>query len=334
MSAPIPVVVCDDSPLARKQIIRALQSWNLEITQASHGLEALEAVRAGKGTLLFLDLNMPVMDGYQTLERIRSQDLPCLVIVISGDVQEEARERVMALGAIGFIRKPIETAVLHDALASYGLLEELEASGENAPKPEAVFDQALQLQDYYQELSNIAMGRAAERLAKLQGAFLELPVPRVRLIEAEGLATLLERIRIESHTTDTLCQGFLGSGIAGEAILTFDHNSLDDMSRLMQIEEEVTPSLRREMLMDVANILISAYLVSLGDQLDIHFSQSPPVILGTHYQLPPASDLKKGQHVLSIEIGYRLEGYEISCSLIILFTEDSLHALNERTRYL
>ncbi|WP_432698526.1 response regulator [Marinobacterium sp. YM272] len=335
MSAPIPVVICDDSPLARKQMIRALSPWNLDITQVSHGLEALEAVRAGKGHLLFLDLNMPIMDGYQCLERIRSQDLPGLVVVVSGDIQEEARKRVMALGAIGFIRKPINTQNLHDALAAYGILNELEELPEETEtRPANLSGETLALQDYYQELSNVAMGQAAEKLARLQGAFIEIPVPRVRLIDGEEIAEMLDDLRIDSRRTETLCQGFLGPGIAGEAILTFDRHSLEDMSRLMQVNEEPTPSLRREMLMSVANVLISAYLVSLGDQLDVRFSQSPPVILGTHYHMPSAAHLKEVRTSLSIEVGYRLEGYDISSKLLLLFTEDSLQTLNERTRYL
>lgn len=160
MSSPIPIVICDDSGLARKQMARALAQWNVDITEASHGLEALEAIRAGKGHLLFLDLNMPILDGYQVLERIRQQDLQSLVIVVSGDVQSEARERVLALGAIGFISKPIDADALTQALADYGLGDILEARpADDDPAQPEPHTSALNLMDYYQELSNVAMGR-------------------------------------------------------------------------------------------------------------------------------------------------------------------------------
>ncbi len=336
MSTPIPIVICDDSGLARKQMARALAEWNVEITEAAHGLEALEAVRAGKGHLLFLDLNMPIMDGYQVLERIRQQDLQTLVIVVSGDVQSEARERVLALGALGFIAKPIDADSLRQALSDYGLSHELEPRAiptDNA-SPEVHAAAALSLKDYYQELSNVAMGRAAELLARLLGVFVQLPVPRVRLIEAEEIAALLEQLRIESTSSGTLCQGFLGPGIAGEALLIFDQHSLEDMARLMRIEGEITPPVQREMLMDIANVLISAYLGELGQQLDISFNQGAPVILGQHYRLPDTGILQRWKRTLSIEVGYRIEGYDISCNLLLLFTEDSIPALNERTRFL
>ena len=69
------VIICDDSSFARKQMARALPpDCAGEVSFAADGREALGAIRAGKAELLFLDLNMPVMDGYQVLETIRGED--------------------------------------------------------------------------------------------------------------------------------------------------------------------------------------------------------------------------------------------------------------------
>lgn len=125
MTAPIPVIICDDSVLARKQAAKALSGWNVQITFAEHGLQALEAIRQDLGDILFLDLNMPIMDGYQVLERIRQEDLNTLVIVISGDIQPDARAKVLQLGALEFIKKPIDAKTLSAVLHQYGLLTEL-----------------------------------------------------------------------------------------------------------------------------------------------------------------------------------------------------------------
>ena len=119
----VSVLVVDDSPIARKMLIKALPpDWDIEITQAANGIEALAAYRAGHVDIMFLDLTMPDMDGYQVLETLRKEDLNCLVIVVSADVQEKAQERVLAMGAIAFIRKPITAEGLRDVLKQYGVV--------------------------------------------------------------------------------------------------------------------------------------------------------------------------------------------------------------------
>ena len=103
----IPVLICDDSGFARKQMARALpDNWDVEISYSANGEECIEAIQEGKADVLFLDLNMPVMDGYEVLQKVRSMDLSTMIIVVSGDVQPEAYQRVMAMGAMDFIKKP------------------------------------------------------------------------------------------------------------------------------------------------------------------------------------------------------------------------------------
>lgn len=119
----IPLLICDDSNMARKQVARSLpQGWDVDVTYASNGLEALKAIRQGKGEMVFLDLTMPEMDGFGVLETIREEQLKCVVIVISGDIQPVARERVIQLGALDFIKKPISQEKLVGTLEKFGLL--------------------------------------------------------------------------------------------------------------------------------------------------------------------------------------------------------------------
>lgn len=119
----VSVLVVDDSPMARKMLIRALPAdWDISITQASNGVEALSYYRQGGVDVIFLDLTMPEMDGYQVLEALRREDLNCLVIVVSADIQEAAQARVRAMGAIAFIKKPVDPVHIKRVLKEYGLL--------------------------------------------------------------------------------------------------------------------------------------------------------------------------------------------------------------------
>jgi two-component system chemotaxis response regulator CheY len=123
----LPVLICDDSSFARKQMKRALpDGWDIDLTFATNGVEGVEAIRQGKGEVVFLDLTMPEMDGYGVLEMIRKEDLPAMVIVVSGDIQPDAQERVKKLGAMAFIKKPIDKAKAVQILTEFGILSEVE----------------------------------------------------------------------------------------------------------------------------------------------------------------------------------------------------------------
>jgi len=119
----IPVLICDDSNMARKQVARSLpESWDVDITFAKNGVEGLSAIREGKGEMVFLDLTMPEMDGYGVLEQVHSEGLNAMIIVISGDIQPTAHDRVKSMGAIDFIKKPVNKDKLHSVLNAYGLM--------------------------------------------------------------------------------------------------------------------------------------------------------------------------------------------------------------------
>lgn len=117
------ITIADDSLLSRKNVRKAVPSeLDAIITEATNGVEALAAVNAGHAELLFLDLQMPVMDGFAVLETLQKQNANAIVIVISADIQPLAVERVYKLGAFRFLQKPLDPSQLRSALAEVGLL--------------------------------------------------------------------------------------------------------------------------------------------------------------------------------------------------------------------
>jgi CheY-like chemotaxis protein len=98
------------------------KEWEVDIHFAGDGVEGVQAIREGKGEVVFLDLTMPNMDGYGVLETIRKEDLPAMVIVVSGDIQPDAQDRVRKLGAMAFIKKPIDADKAREVLTEYGIL--------------------------------------------------------------------------------------------------------------------------------------------------------------------------------------------------------------------
>lgn len=120
---PLAVTIADDSMLSRKNVHKALPpDWAARVTEACNGQEALAAVAAGQADVLFLDLTMPVLDGFAVLQQLQQQHSRCVVIVISADIQPKAQALVHQLGAAAFIAKPLQAPSLLQTLGELELL--------------------------------------------------------------------------------------------------------------------------------------------------------------------------------------------------------------------
>lgn len=337
---PLPIIICDDSAMARKQLARALPpDWPVDITYAGNGEEALMALREGKGEVLFLDLTMPVLDGFQTLKAINEENLDTSVIVVSGDIQPDARNRVLGLGALDFVKKPIGSEELAVLLERFGFLDrareaEVKARAVQAAAPARPVNFRVDRYDAYREVVNVAMGRAADLLARLLKVFVVLPVPKVNELEPGELRMALAAMEQGERQT-AVCQGFIGAGIAGEAMLIFNESSIADLARLLGYKGTLDEHASVEIYMDVANVLIGACLRGIAEQIDVTFSVDHPTVLGLHR---PVSEVvaKNGgrwRNTLTFEIPYRIEAYNIDCDLLLLFTEESVAPLQQRVAH-
>lgn len=192
-----------------------------------------------------------------------------------------------------------------------------------------------ELRDCFQELSNVAVGRAANLLAQLLNNFVIMPIPVVNLLERAELSMALSAIS-DAESVSAVCQGFTGSKIAGEALLIFNDASFTDMAELTQFEGEISEQIELELLMDIANILIGACLKGLAEQIDVKFSQGQPNLLGQHINIDEllAKNGASWSRLLTIELPYKLENRNVNCDLLLLFTEDSLAVLRDKVSYM
>ena len=104
-------LVVDDSKISRKWLIEMIPKKiveNAEIIEGCNGEEAIALYEAHKPDVVFLDITMPIVDGFEALERIRTIDNTALVVMISADRQKTTKEKVLSLGASALISKPID----------------------------------------------------------------------------------------------------------------------------------------------------------------------------------------------------------------------------------
>lgn len=326
------VLICDDSGFARKQMARSIpDGWDVEIAFAENGQQAIEKIKDGQGDVMFLDLNMPVMDGYETMQKIRQDDLPCLVIVVSGDVQPQARRKMIDMGALDFIRKPIDNTKLVTLLRQYGIY-----SGEgSATKRESDIDRqpsgGEDKLDAYRELVNVAMGRAGESLAKQLNEFIDLPIPNVNLIETNEIQMAVEEINANDRVS-AVSKGFVSNGISGEALVIFSDSNVENMVRLLNYQQAMSEELQIEALMDISNIIIGACLNALSEQLNVRFSHTLPIILGRHCDMEAliSNNISRWSKVMAIEIAYAIKDRDISFDLLLLIPDQAMGRIYSR----
>jgi CheY-like chemotaxis protein len=117
------VLICDDSQLARKMAKRSLPpGFASEVCTAEHGQQAIELLSQKTFDLLLLDLTMPVMDGLGVLSKLRELAIDTMTIVVSGDIQPDMQKRVLGLGAMAFLPKPIDAQRMQETLSTYGFV--------------------------------------------------------------------------------------------------------------------------------------------------------------------------------------------------------------------
>lgn len=119
------ILVVDDSKSSRKvnvALIRERVGSEVTCLEASGGEQALQILASQHVDLVLLDLTMPGVSGFDVLTEMRRRNLNSRVIVVSADIQRLAKERVAALGATGFIDKPIRLEPLRAMLSHLGVI--------------------------------------------------------------------------------------------------------------------------------------------------------------------------------------------------------------------
>ncbi len=110
------VLIVDDSRISRKIVRRNLPDWDLDVREASGGHECIEAYKEKRADFVLLDLTMPEMDGFETLERLVEMDPNARIVVITADIQTGSEERVLERGGMALLHKPVNKEQLEAVL--------------------------------------------------------------------------------------------------------------------------------------------------------------------------------------------------------------------------
>jgi two-component system chemotaxis response regulator CheY len=106
------ILIVEDSPTMRQLMLFSLKKLHdVDLIEASDGVDALRKLPENKFDLVLTDINMPVMDGLKLLTMMKNnptyKDIPVVIITTEG--REEDRKQGMAMGAHDYIPKPVQT---------------------------------------------------------------------------------------------------------------------------------------------------------------------------------------------------------------------------------
>ncbi|MEW4341439.1 response regulator [Vibrio diabolicus] len=317
------ILICDDSAVARKLIARSIvQDTSLHLIEAQDGYEALNILAEQNIDILFLDLTMPIMDGFEVLESLSVSHYQTKIVIISGDVQQEAKQRCIELGAQAFIAKPLTEEQVIPLYEQLGL--------HYAFKPSHSIDPKIQICEEFsslakfREIANIALGKGAAIMADHLHEFIQLPVPHVGpLSYGELHMTLVDVVGRDGSVA--VAQRFVGGGIHGEALVCLRGRDINQIGEKLGYLLEFTP--HNEIILNISNLLVSSFLTSLGDQLDKQFSLRQPGIVDT--LTPYCEEQGELGELFTIEYTYMAEALDFECEVLFLIDKPSVEIIYE-----
>lgn len=115
------ILIADDEELNREILITFVERMGYSASGCSNGLQTLCALSERKFGLLLLDVHMPDMDGFEVLEKLRSNEALCSqgVVLVSGTIDVATIKRGQALGVLAYLKKPVNAKELRALIERY-----------------------------------------------------------------------------------------------------------------------------------------------------------------------------------------------------------------------
>ncbi len=112
----VTVLLIEDSAFQRKVVSSIVKDLGYDVITADNGYEGVERILTDKPAVILSDLLMPEYDGIWVLEQLKAKSIKTPVIIVTSDVQTTTKDRCMALGAFGFMNKPVQKDLLKSAI--------------------------------------------------------------------------------------------------------------------------------------------------------------------------------------------------------------------------
>jgi CheY-like chemotaxis protein len=179
------ILIVDDRWENRQLMLKLLHPLGFELREANNGLEALDIWESWQPHLIWMDMRMPVMDGYESTQRIKTttKGQATAVIALTASTLEEERAVILSAGCDDFVRKPFREADIFDMMNKH-----------------------LRVPYVYDEPTDLLLNEAAHQHALVPSAVAAVPTELLTSlkqaatrIDMDGIDSLISEIR--THNT-------------------------------------------------------------------------------------------------------------------------------------
>jgi signal transduction histidine kinase/HPt (histidine-containing phosphotransfer) domain-containing protein/BarA-like signal transduction histidine kinase len=182
---PLHLLLADDNPINQKVGLSVLHKLGYRADIANNGLEVLKALEQKAYDILFLDVQMPEMDGLEAARRIcqrwPAEKRPC-IIAMTGNALMGDREKCLQAGMDDYISKPVRVGELQSALQRWGPLKARKSDTAFVTRPKSTSADNLLDQGTIAELRNVPPSNGISMLQELVDLFLEAAPQRIAQI--------------------------------------------------------------------------------------------------------------------------------------------------------
>jgi PAS domain S-box-containing protein len=188
------ILIVDDMITNRQVLVTLIAPLDLEVREASSGQEALGIWKEWKPHLIWLDMRMPGMGGYEVVKQIRasSQTDSPFIISISASVFDEDRQKALDAGCDGFVKKPYKEFEIFEEMKKYLGLQ-------------YIYDQTTQAAST--ETSNSEQdSNTLKRMINIRADWKTEMKQAIEHVDLDRLHILIEKIREQDHTLADVIQ--------------------------------------------------------------------------------------------------------------------------------
>jgi chemotaxis protein CheY-P-specific phosphatase CheC len=184
--------------------------------------------------------------------------------------------------------------------------------------------------DCLQELTNVAMGAAAESLAKLTRCFVHLPIPVIRCVATSKLVSSFEEIA-QNLPAAVISQNCTIGEVSFRGLMIVGDTSIETLADIIE-HKLISEDDNEELLNLLFNTITHRCFEQLSEMFEIPIERQNIVIQACHI-LPELFDMKsiiKTPTTIAVEINYKIDANNFDCHLLLLFPDNIFKKLADQ----